>query len=172
MKEVIEKSLGKKYPQAVQSAITTFDRGFNEVKFLHYELPAGESMPQYVRSDISALGYDTQPIGGVIVNPGNSFLKNLSISRSGMLPTYEQESCINCAECDTVCPDMCFVWEERIDKKGRSQMYLQGIDYQYCKGCLKCVEACPTSALSSQREHEGYADNHTVHHQFDLITQS
>nr|WP_154119907.1 2-oxoacid:acceptor oxidoreductase family protein [Paenibacillus monticola] len=172
MKEVIEKSLGKKYPQAVQSAITTFDRGFNEVKFLHFDLPAGESMPQYVRSDISALGYDTQPIGGVIINPGNSFLKNLSISRSGMLPTYDQESCINCAQCDTVCPDMCFVWEERIDKKGRSQMYLQGIDYQYCKGCLKCVEACPTSALASQREHEGYADSHTVHHQFDLITQS
>ncbi|KGE17381.1 ferredoxin [Paenibacillus wynnii] len=172
MKGVIEQSLGKKYPQAVQSALTTFDRGYNEVKFLHYELPAGESMPQYVRSDISSLGYNTQPIGGIITNPGNSFLKNLSISRSGMLPAFEKESCINCAQCDTVCPDLCFVWEERIDKKGRSQMYLEGIDYQYCKGCLKCIEACPTSALSSQRETEGYADSHTVHHLFDLITQS
>lgn len=171
MKGVIEKSLGKKYPQAVQSAITTFDRGFNEVKFMHFELPEGESMPEYVRSDISPLGYETQPMGGSIVNPGNSFLKNLSISRSGMIPAYENESCINCAQCDTVCPDQCFVWEERLDRKGRSQMFLLGIDYQYCKGCLKCVGACPTSALSIIREQEGYADSHTVHHTFDLVSQ-
>lgn len=171
MKGVIEKSLGKKYPQAVQSAITTFDRGYNEVKFLHFELAAGDSMPVYVRSDISALGYETQPIGGTITNPGGSFLKNLSISRSGMLPVYENESCINCAQCDTVCPDQCFVWEERLDRKGRSQMFLLGIDYQYCKGCLKCIGACPTSALSSTREKEGYADSHTVKHTFDLVTQ-
>ncbi|MNC05898.1 Pyruvate synthase subunit PorC [compost metagenome] len=171
MKGVIEKSLGKKYPQAVQSAITTFERGYNEVEFMQFELAAGDSMPEYVRSDIGVLGYDTQPIGGSIINPGSTFLKNLSISRSGMIPAYENEACIHCAQCDTVCPDQCFVWEERIDRKGRSQMFLTGIDYQYCKGCLKCVDACPTSALSSQREKEGYADSHTVHHQFDLITQ-
>lgn len=171
MKDVIEKSLGKKYPQAVESALTTFDRGYNEVKFMQFELAAGDSMPEYVRSDIGVLGYDTQPIGGSIINPGSTFLKNLSISRSGMIPAYENEACIHCAQCDTVCPDQCFVWEERIDRKGRSQMFLTGIDYQYCKGCLKCVDACPTSALSSQREKEGYADTHTVHHLFDLITQ-
>ncbi|NQX46311.1 2-oxoacid:acceptor oxidoreductase family protein [Paenibacillus tritici] len=170
MKGVIEKSLGKKYPQAVQSAITTFERGYNEVKFMQFELAAGDSMPLYVRSDISALGYETQPIGGTITNPGGSFLKNLSISRSGMLPVFEIETCINCAQCDTVCPDQCFVWEERPDRKGRPQMFLLGIDYQYCKGCLKCIGACPTSALSSLREQEGFADSHSVKHQFDLVT--
>ncbi|CQR56317.1 2-oxoacid:acceptor oxidoreductase family protein [Paenibacillus riograndensis] len=172
MKGVIEKSLGKKYPQAVQSAISTFERGYNEVEFMQFELAAGDSMPEYVRSDIGVLGYDTQPMGGSIINPGSTFLKNLSISRSGMLPAFDLEACIHCAQCDTVCPDQCFVWEERVDRKGRSQMYLTGIDYQYCKGCLKCVGACPTSALSSQREKEGYADSHTVHHQFDLVTQA
>ncbi|QUL58282.1 2-oxoacid:acceptor oxidoreductase family protein [Paenibacillus tritici] len=170
MKGVIEKSLGKKYPQAVQSAITTFERGYNEVKFMQFELAAGDSMPLYVRSDISALGYETQPMGGTITNPGGSFLKNLSISRSGMLPVFEIETCINCAQCDTVCPDQCFVWEERPDRKGRPQMFLLGIDYQYCKGCLKCIGACPTSALSSMREKEGFADSHSVKHQFDLVT--
>lgn len=172
MKGVIEQSLGKKYPQAVQSALTTFDRGFNEVKFMHFPLPEGVSMPAFVRTDISALGYETQPIGGTIINPGSSFLKNLSISRSGHLPHFKAEDCIHCAQCDTACPDLCFVWEEQPDKKGRPQMFLQGIDYQYCKGCLKCVEACPTTALSSEREEEGYADSHTVRHIFDLITQA
>lgn len=172
MKGVIEQSLGKKYPQAVQSALTTFDRGFNEVKFMHFPLPEGVSMPAFVRTDISALGYETQPIGGTIINPGSSFLKNLSISRSGHLPHFKAEDCIHCAQCDTACPDLCFVWEEQPDKKGRPQMFLQGIDYQYCKGCLKCVEACPTTALSSEREEEGYAESHTVRHIFDLITQA
>lgn len=171
MKAVIEKSLGKKYPQAVQSAITTFDRGYNEVKFQTFELPEGESMPEFVRSDTSPLGYETQPIGGTIVNPGTSFLKDLSISRSGLIPKYDNESCINCAECDTVCPDMCFVWEETVNKKGRTMMFLKGIDYQYCKGCLKCVEACPTSALSRVREKEGFAEANTVRHTFDLVEQ-
>jgi pyruvate ferredoxin oxidoreductase gamma subunit len=172
MKGVIEKSLGKKYPQAVQSALTTFERGFNEVTFMHFPLPEGAIMPEFVRSDISALGYETQPIGGTITNPGSSFLKNLSISRSGLLPHFKLDDCIHCAQCDTVCPDLCFVWDEQPDKKGRPQMFLQGIDYQYCKGCLKCVEACPTTALSGEREEEGYAESHTVRHIFDLVTEA
>lgn len=171
MKDVIEKSLGKKYPQAVHSAITTFERGYSEVKFQHFELPEGSSMPDYVRSDTSVLGYDTQPIGGTIISAGSTLLKNLSISRSGHLPHFKAGDCIHCAQCDTVCPDLCFVWEEQPDKKGRPQMFLQGIDYQYCKGCLKCVEACPTTALSGERETEGYAASHTVRQVFDFAPQ-
>jgi pyruvate ferredoxin oxidoreductase gamma subunit len=48
-------------------------------------------------------------------------------------------------------------------------MFLQGIDYQYCKGCLKCVEACPTDALSDLRELLGYADDNRVKHNFPYI---
>ncbi|MDP5274123.1 2-oxoacid:acceptor oxidoreductase family protein [Chengkuizengella axinellae] len=168
MRDVIEKSLGKKYPQAVAPAIRTFDRGYNEVQFKTIELADGEEMPEFKRSDESVLGYETQPMGGVITNPGNSILKDLSISRSGMLPHFDENTCIHCASCDNVCPDYCFVWDEQPDKKGRPQMFLQGIDYQYCKGCLKCVTACPTEALSSAREEEGYSDKHRVPHVFNL----
>lgn len=85
-----------------------------------------------------------------------------------MMPHFNEDTCIHCAACDNVCPDFCFVWEEQPDKKGRPQMFLQGIDYQYCKGCLKCVEACPTDALSSEFEETGYADDHRVAHRFHL----
>jgi pyruvate ferredoxin oxidoreductase gamma subunit len=169
MKEVIRKSLGTKYPQSVTSALNTFDRGFNEVIIHEFPLEEGMAMPEFVRSDISELGYETQPIGGLVINPGNSFLKNLSISRAGMMPHFELEDCIHCAQCDTVCPDLCFVWEEQPDKKGRPQMFLKGIDYQYCKGCLKCIEACPTDALSSVLEEDGDADARSVKHIFDLV---
>ena len=171
MKGVIRKSLEKKYPQAVQPALRTFDRGYSEVKFENFELPKDETMPAFVRFDTPVLGYGTQPIGGTITNPGNSILKNLSISRSGMMPHFADDKCIHCAACDTVCPDFCFVWEEQPDKKGRPQMFLQGIDYQYCKGCLKCVLACPTDALSKEREQDGYADQNRVPHKFDLYVK-
>ncbi|PYI56289.1 2-oxoacid:acceptor oxidoreductase family protein [Paenibacillus flagellatus] len=167
MKGVIRKSLEKKYPQAVQPALRTFERGYNEVRFQTFALPEGETMPAFVRYDTPVLGYETQPIGGTITNPGNSILKDLSISRAGMMPHFDDEKCIHCAACDNVCPDFCFVWDELPDKKGRPQMFLQGIDYQYCKGCLKCVVACPTEALSKAREEDGYAENHRVPHRFD-----
>jgi pyruvate ferredoxin oxidoreductase gamma subunit len=168
MRDVIRKSLEKKYPQAVAPAIRTFDRGYDEVKFQTFKLPEGESYPAHVRQDTPTLGYETQPIGGIVTNPGNSILKDLSISRAGLLPTFDDEKCIHCAACDNVCPDFCFVWDELPDKKGRPQMFLQGIDYQYCKGCLKCVVACPTEALAEDREKDGYADEHRVAHRWDL----
>ncbi|NEW05635.1 4Fe-4S dicluster domain-containing protein [Paenibacillus sp. SYP-B3998] len=172
MRGVIRKSLEKKYPQAVAPALRTFDRGYDEVQFQTYALPKGETMPDYVRFDTPVLGYATQPIGGVITNPGNSILKDLSISRAGMMPHFHEDKCIHCASCDNVCPDFCFVWDELPDKKGRPQMFLQGIDYQYCKGCLKCVQACPTEALSNEREEEGYADLHRKPHRFNLAVNS
>ncbi|TJY44187.1 4Fe-4S dicluster domain-containing protein [Cohnella pontilimi] len=168
MKGVIRKSLEKKYPGAVQPALNTFQRGYDEVKFQFFQLAEGDRMPDYVRMDTPVLGYETQPIGGTITNPGNSILKDLSISRAGMMPHFLEDKCIHCAACDNVCPDFCFVWEELPDKKGRPQMFLQGIDYQYCKGCLKCVQACPTDALESEIEQEGYAEANRVAHRFKL----
>jgi pyruvate ferredoxin oxidoreductase gamma subunit len=58
------------------------------------------------------------------------------------------------------------VWEKEPDKRGNLQMFLKGIDYQYCKGCLKCVEACPTEALTDMLEEYQYAETHRVPQQF------
>lgn len=171
MKEVIRKSLESKYPQMVAPAIATFERGYQEVTIETFALPEGMSMPAFTRADTPVLGYETQPIGGLVIYPGNSILKDLSISRSGMMPHFNLDACIHCAQCDNVCPDNCFVWEEQPDKKGRLQMFLQGIDYQYCKGCLKCVHACPTDALSGEREEDGVAAANRVPHRFDFAMQ-
>lgn len=170
MRDIIRRSLEKKYPQAVEPALRTFERGYEEVKFHTFALPEGDSMPDFVRQDTPVLGYATQPLGGVVTNPGNSILKDLSISRSGMMPHFHEDSCIHCSNCDNVCPDFCFVWEEKPDQRGRQQMFLQGIDYQYCKGCLKCVQACPTDALSSERETDGYGEENRTPHRFDLAS--
>lgn len=168
MKNVIRATFEEKYPHLVEANIRTFERGYNEVVFKSFEAEEG-NIAEYVRAK-SPLGYETQPIGGVIINPGNTILKDLSSSRQGFLPAFEKEKCINCVACDTACPDLCFVWEEELDKKGRPQMVLQGIDYQYCKGCMKCVAVCPTEALTAMRETDGYADEHRVPHNFVLAS--
>ncbi|QED47320.1 2-oxoacid:acceptor oxidoreductase family protein [Cytobacillus dafuensis] len=168
MKNVIRSTFEKKYPHLVEPNIRTFERGYNEVQFKTYETPEDAIGKEFSRP-LPLLGYETQEIGGVITAQANSILKDLSGSRQGFLPKFEQEQCINCAACDTVCPDYCFVWEEGEDKRGRKQMFLKGIDYQYCKGCLKCVEACPTAALSELRESIGYAESHWVKQSFPYI---
>ena len=56
------------------------------------------------------------------------------------------EKCINCAHCDSTCPDMVFQFEKGI-YKDREMMVNKGLDYYHCKGCLRCVDVCPTGAL-------------------------
>ncbi len=169
MRQVIRKTFEKKYPHLVEANIRTFDRGYNEVKFKKYEVPEGAEGKAFTRPE-PVLGYETQPMGGVIVAQANSILKDMSGSRQGFLPSFDREKCIHCASCDSVCPDFCFVWEEGEDKRGRKQMFLKGIDYQYCKGCLKCVEACPTEALQEMREVLGYAEEHRVKQNFPFVS--
>jgi pyruvate ferredoxin oxidoreductase gamma subunit len=169
MRNVIRSTFEKKYPHLVEPNIRTFDRGYNEVQFKTYEVPAEAKGKSYTRP-VPQLGFLTQEIGGVMIAQANSILKDLSGSRQGFLPEFSQEKCIHCAACDNVCPDYCFVWEEGEDKRGRKQMFLRGIDYQYCKGCLKCVEACPTDALGDLREMIGYADANRVKQNFPYVT--
>jgi pyruvate ferredoxin oxidoreductase gamma subunit len=132
-----------------------------EVVFATFTSDAGEHA--FRRPD-PLYGYMNAPLGGVIVNPGNMARKDLSASRQGFLPAFNRATCIDCAQCDMVCPDFCFVWEQGLDKRGRPANNLVGINYQYCKGCLKCVEACPTDALQDTREVDGYAEEHAVRH--------
>ncbi|WP_379155098.1 2-oxoacid:acceptor oxidoreductase family protein [Paenibacillus sp. sgz5001063] len=161
MRKVIRRTFENKYPHLVEPNIRTFDRGYNEVKFKTYEVPEGTEAKPFIRAK-SALGYLTQLPGGVITAQGNSTLKDLSGSRSGMLPVLDSDLCVSCAACDNVCPDFCFVWETTEDKRGRQQQQLLGIDYQYCKGCLKCIDVCPTEALTSLREEVGFAEQNRV----------
>ena len=171
MKSVIRRTFERKYPHLVEPNIRTFERGYNEVQFKEYQIPADAAAKNFNKPS-PILGYETQVIGGTILAQGNSLLKDMSGSRQGFLPSWDLEKCIHCAACDTACPDFCFVWKEGEDKRGRKQMFLSGIDYQYCKGCLKCVDACPTSALAEMRETLGFAEENTVKHHHSLLEGS
>jgi len=144
----------EKHSICMEPNIKAFDRGYNEVveKEFVYKGNEGYKSIKYKRPN-PFWGYETAPMGGVILTPGNSALKDLSISRSGYIPLWSEDKCIHCALCEITCPDMAIIW--RVEEiEGKRQYLMKGINYQYCKGCLKCVEICPTSALTKERDTE------------------
>lgn len=160
VRETIRATFQRKYPHLVEANVRTFDRGFEELRLLP-GLPRDGATRPFAPAG-PQFGYLNAPLGGAIVNPGNSVLKDLSASRQGFLPAFRRDKCVDCALCELVCPDLCFVWRDNPDPKARVRRVLVGIDYQYCKGCLKCVEVCPTAALAAERETEGFAERARV----------
>ncbi len=153
--EELTSTFAARHPEAVAANERAFRRGSRE---LDEHVGAGRAdgaippaRPQ------PAWGYLTQPVGGVIPLPGNTAWNDLSWSRTGYIAALDREKCVHCGVCDLVCPDLCFVWGDG-EPGGKYERELKGIDYRYCKGCLRCVESCPTGALSKQIETPGLAD--------------
>ena len=150
-KKAITKGLGKFGDKTIQANIKGFERAMNELNYEHFPWPEGmDGIP--AASSAQKIGYMNAPMGGAITNPGNTITKDLSGSRAGWIPLWHPDKCINCGMCEVACPDFCFTFEEDVDEKGKKMMFNRGIDYQYCKGCLKCVAVCPKEALTGEKE--------------------
>jgi len=156
VRETIRTTFARRHPEVVDANIRTFDRGFRELRRTRFKATGPVEVRPPSRQAPS-FGYLEAPIGGVILEPANSIAKDLSTSRVGFVPELLLEKCVHCGLCDIVCSDLCMVWDESADG-----VRLLGIDYRYCKGCLKCTEVCPTGALVEVREEEGWAAAHTV----------
>ena len=165
LRGTIKNVFGRKYPQTVPGNLKAFDRGYNEVK-VEFFPPDGKYPYQPFIRNPSRLGYMNQPIGGIVVSAGITKEKDLSPSRMGFIPVLDLETCTHCGECDYACPDYCFVWEKGVSKTGKKAIFLKGIDYQYCKGCLQCVWICKPRALTTVKESDYNVDEITVPHPF------
>lgn len=147
-KELFEKQIRKQFdgkkPELVEPNIEAFRRGYDDSV---EELFAPEDKYPYIpyKKPEPVYGKNNQLTGGYISAAGNSTLKDLQVTRTGKIPVFNPANCIDCAQCEAVCPDLCIVWERGPDRKKPevTAMNMMGIDYQYCKGCLKCVRACP-----------------------------
>ena len=162
IKGIFKDIIGKKYPALVDANLKAIQRGYEEMKVADV---AENSKYEFKPFELAApkIGYENQPMGGAVVNPASMINKDLSAGRQGIIPVFKEDKCINCALCDFVCSDLCMVFKEDKDEKtGKDMMFMKGIDYQYCKGCLKCVEVCPVNALVEEVESEVEVDKITV----------
>jgi pyruvate ferredoxin oxidoreductase gamma subunit len=164
--DALSEEFAGKHPEAVASNERAFRRGATDFEKIENvgraegDLPVGRSEP--------AWGYEMQPVGGIIPEPGNMVWNDLSASRTGWLPVLNREKCIHCGLCDLVCPDYCLTWGDGA-AGGKFERELMGVDYRYCKGCLRCIESCPTGALTKEQETPGLADGLRVPLFPDLI---
>ena len=164
--EALSEEFSGRHPEAVASNERAFRRGATEFEILadvgrvEGDLPAARAEP--------AWGYETQPVGGIVPEPGNMVWNDLTASRTGLMPVLDRDKCIHCGLCDLVCPDYCLTWGDG-EEGGKYERELMGVDYRYCKGCLRCVESCPTGALTKETETAGLADRLRVPLFPDLI---
>jgi len=156
MLDALEATFAGRHPEAVASNERAFKRGAEEIHLVENvghgeeDLPALSSNPLW--------GYRTAPIGGVLPLPGNTAHNDQHTSRTGWMPVLDRDKCIDCGMCDMVCPDLCLVWSTSTGEDNKPVVKLDGIDYRYCKGCMRCVETCSTLAMTREAETAGLAD--------------
>lgn len=152
VKAIVADSLGKKYPALLERNLAGIEQGYQRVRRRHFP-PDGRYEPVPYREAQSRWGYENAPLGGVNPHFGSTVSNDLSASREGFIPLFLQEKCINCGLCDTTCPDMVFQFLPG-EYRGKPAMVNRGLDYHHCKGCLRCVDVCPTGALVAGKERE------------------
>lgn len=152
VKELLSKTLGKKYPAMLENNLKGIDLGFESVTSKKIEADGRFEKVQFAESR-SKWGYKNAPLGGANPHFGSTVSNDLSPSREGFIPLFLPEKCIHCGLCDTTCPDMVFQFSEG-EYRGKATMMNRGLDYHHCKGCLRCVDVCPTGALVTGKEKE------------------
>ena len=151
-KALVRDTLGKKYPAMLPANLEGLELGYRELKTRHFPADGRYEYQPYQEMQ-SDWGYENAPLGGVNPLAGSTARNDLSASRQGFLPRFLPEKCIHCGLCDSSCPDMVFRFRPG-EYRGMVTMLNHGPEYRYCKGCLRCVDICPTGALVSVRERE------------------
>jgi 2-oxoacid:acceptor oxidoreductase delta subunit (pyruvate/2-ketoisovalerate family) len=82
------------------------------------------------------------PPGGV-VDPAEAERPRTGSWRTGLKPEVELAKCVNCLLCWLYCPDSAVVLDGTT---------FTGFDYDVCKGCEICAQACPTKAIAMVAE--------------------
>jgi pyruvate ferredoxin oxidoreductase delta subunit len=87
-------------------------------------------------------GYLDMPIGGLIIEAGNSVKYKTGDWRTKDF-YIDKDKCSNCMLCFIYCPENC------IRLNGNK---ILKIDLDYCKGCGICAAECPKNAIEMRRK--------------------
>ncbi|MBQ8289054.1 MAG: 2-oxoacid:acceptor oxidoreductase family protein [Clostridia bacterium] len=152
VKALVTDTLGKKYPAMLENNLAGVEQGYQSLRSQSFA-PDGSYEEVPYRRVRSQWGYANAPLGGANPLFGSTVTNDLSPSREGYIPLFLPAKCIHCGLCDSTCPDLVFQFTPG-EWRGKSAMLNRGLDYLHCKGCLRCVDVCPTGALVTGKERE------------------
>lgn len=79
-------------------------------------------------------------------------------------PVVDKSKCINCATCESYCPEGCILKKIKNEKSKIKNIeslrdvinvnsdFFYEADLDYCKGCGICAEVCPVKCISMEKE--------------------
>lgn len=160
--DIFEKTIKETWPkpEVQKSNIEAFEQTLGNKQEEHF--PADGKFPLVPGKWTyeTPIGWRNQNKGGYMETRLFSLHgKDMKITRQGLIPLFNAEACIHCAKCFYTCADPGSI----IFKDSK----MVGYNYAHCKGCLRCVEVCPThkkgKALSKgmEAEHHDLVTKHT-----------
>ncbi len=136
--DVLAQQVEKQWPFAAKANLAAFTAAYDKIAEKKFE--SRDDFPLVPPGSVTRgeIGYANMLNGGAINALDHSTVnRNNQVAGYGFVPEFNPESCTGCAICMTVCSDPGgLIW-----KDGK----VTGIDYAFCKGCMRCVEVCPST---------------------------
>jgi pyruvate ferredoxin oxidoreductase gamma subunit len=134
--EVVKKAITEQWPRAQAANLAAFDQAVGQATSESFE-PRPEYPLQEPAPIMSPIGYANMLNGGTIDALTHVLVPPPGAAPLGRVPVFTLELCSHCGLCLVPCPEPgAIVWK---DKK------MVTLNPVYCKGCMQCVEICPTT---------------------------
>lgn len=134
--EIVKEAITAQWPKAQAVNLAAYDQAVGLARSAHFEPSRDYPLVEPARVT-SPIGYENMLNGGAIDALTNCLVPDAGAEPLGRVPVFAVELCSHCGLCLVPCPEPgAIVWK---DKK------MVAINAVYCKGCMQCVEICPTT---------------------------
>jgi len=134
--DVVKTAIVGQWPKAREANLAAFDRAVGVARSKNFEPSPDYPLEEPARVT-SPIGYANMLNGGAIDALTHCLVPDPNGQPVGQVPVFAAELCSHCGLCLVPCPDPgSIVWKDR---------KMVGINPVYCKGCMQCVEICPTT---------------------------
>lgn len=128
-------AIEKSWPRAKEANIAAYQMAAAETQLQNFPADGKYPLIPFDHHRTGDIGWTNQNPGAFVENTEYINQRSTKPMRSGLIPLFVEEPCINCVKCFFTCPDPGSI----VYREGK----MVGIDYDFCKGCLRCVYICP-----------------------------
>jgi pyruvate ferredoxin oxidoreductase gamma subunit len=134
--DIVKEAIAAQWPRAREANLAAFEKAVGLALSERFE-PSEEFPLLEPARPVSALGYENMLAGGAIDALAGINIPNGNGEPLGRVPVFSVELCSHCGLCLVPCPEPgSLVWKDR---------KMVAVNALYCKGCMQCVEICPTT---------------------------